>query len=171
MQVFVPYVEPYFVAQSLDKRRLNKQVLECRQIIKAINGESDAWKNHPVVKMYKNHMIWLIFYTMCLDAYRKGHLKEARRYNTVAHIYAPSFIKDWRVTSHHRARLYTKDPEYYRNVWPHLANYYIQCEENLYIVDGKTRWYKNGKLVNMGTFPDDFYGNYTWPYTRRGNKG
>lgn len=133
MQVFVPYEEPYFVAQSLDNRRLNKQVLESRQIIKAITGESEGWKKHPVVNMYKNHIIWLIFYTMCLDAYRKGHLKEAWRYNTVACIYAPSFLKDGRVTAHHRARLYTKAPEYYQKVWPHFTKlfYNYQCEENL----------------------------------------
>ena len=163
MQVFVPYVEPYFVAQTLDKRRLNKQVLECRQIIKAITSESEAWKNHPVVNMYKNHMIWLIFYTMCLDAYRKGHLKEAWRYSQTSCRYTPPFLKDERVSAHHRERLYTKNPEYYRRRWPHFTNYdYSKCEENLYIVDGKTLWYKNGKLVNVGTFPDDFYGKHTW---------
>lgn len=162
MQVFVPYVEPYFVAQSLDKRRLNKQVLEGRQIIKAITGESDAWKNHPVVKMYREHVVWLMFYTMCLDAYRKGHLKEAMRYNTMAYIYTPSFLHGM-VVAHHRARLYTKDPEYYRKVWPHFTKpfYNFQCEENLYIVDGKTLWYKDGKLVRTGDFDNNFFGEKT----------
>ena len=44
-------------AQALDNRRLNKQIIECQQILDAINGTGKGWFNHPVVHMYKNHYI------------------------------------------------------------------------------------------------------------------
>ena len=36
MQIFIPYPSPIDVAKCLDPRRLNKQILECDQIMKAI---------------------------------------------------------------------------------------------------------------------------------------
>lgn len=69
MQVFVPYDSPYRVASCLDMRRLNKQIIECRQILAAIRGESNAWKNHPCVKMYRDHTEWLEYYMFCLECY------------------------------------------------------------------------------------------------------
>lgn len=54
MQVFTPYKEPILCAQVLDKKMLNKQIIECQQIIRAIEGNK-AWHNHPVVRMYRPH--------------------------------------------------------------------------------------------------------------------
>ena len=41
MQVFTPYKEPILCAQVLDKKRLNKQIIECQQIIRAIEGNKE----------------------------------------------------------------------------------------------------------------------------------
>ena len=62
MQVFVPYPSPIDVAKCLDPKRLRKQIIECDQILKAIYGQSEAWKNHPVVKMYRPHAQFLAAY-------------------------------------------------------------------------------------------------------------
>lgn len=67
MQVFVPYRTPIECAANLDRRRQNKQIIECRQILAAIRGESNAWRNHPCVKMYRNHAEWLEYYMFCLE--------------------------------------------------------------------------------------------------------
>lgn len=40
MQVFTPYPQPFACADCLDPRRLNKQIIECKQILAAIRGES-----------------------------------------------------------------------------------------------------------------------------------
>ena len=40
MQVFI-IGTPFETAKSLDKKRLNKQIIECKQILKAIDGESN----------------------------------------------------------------------------------------------------------------------------------
>jgi hypothetical protein len=67
MQVFVPYPSPIDVAKCLDPKRIRKQIIECDQILAAINGKSQAWKNYPVVKMYKPYKSWLIRYRACLS--------------------------------------------------------------------------------------------------------
>ena len=75
MQVFVPFQDPFECAKALDSRRFNKQILECKQILKAIRGESTAWANHPCVLMYKKHADWLQMY---LNAFGKM-LEERKR--------------------------------------------------------------------------------------------
>ena len=42
-------------AKCLDNRRFNKQIIEVRQIISAIEGKTISWRNHPVTIMYKEH--------------------------------------------------------------------------------------------------------------------
>ena len=41
MQIFI-VGSPIETADTLDKRRLNKQIIECRQILAAINGTIKA---------------------------------------------------------------------------------------------------------------------------------
>lgn len=69
MQIFLPYTNIIKVAQCLDKRRLHKQIVECDQILKAIKGESEAWKNHPIVKMYSNDYAFIKLYQSILQRY------------------------------------------------------------------------------------------------------
>ena len=52
MQIFLPYKDVFETAKCLDNRRLNKQIIECRQILDAIDENSKASCNHPIVKMY-----------------------------------------------------------------------------------------------------------------------
>jgi hypothetical protein len=56
MQTFLPYSDFEATAQTLDNKRLNKQILEGYQILKVLSGasESGAWRNHPAVLMWKN---------------------------------------------------------------------------------------------------------------------
>ena len=59
MQVFIPFASPLGVARSLDIKRLRKQIIEVGQILKAIETGAGSWRNHPVVKMYRDHTDWL----------------------------------------------------------------------------------------------------------------
>lgn len=56
-------------AISLDKRRLNKQIIECHQILDTLSGKKKAWSNHPCVLQYKTDIGWLRAYKVCLNAY------------------------------------------------------------------------------------------------------
>lgn len=139
MQVFIvgTAIE---TARALDPRRLNKQVIECYQILSALDG-AKGWKAHPAVQQYKNHQQWLKNYTYCLESYRKGKLNAAEINSWNATLTRPS----WHTPEYFdqmKRRLYTKDPDYYRQ-WEHLG----KSEVNWYYVDGEWKHYKNGKII------------------------
>ena len=142
MQVFIPYPEPIKVARCLDKRRLNKQIVECKQIISAASGNSTAWANHPVVKMYKNHLEWLQLYTDVLEYYRDGREDIAIHLSKQADRGRPSWMTEALCRSH-RHRLLSKDFNYYKN-WFKL---YGLSDINYYVVDGQVLGYRNGKHI------------------------
>ena len=62
-------------AQYLDNKRLVKQILECRQILKVYERLNDgeekvAYANHPVVKFYQgNKQLVIDFGVACCDEY------------------------------------------------------------------------------------------------------
>ena len=141
MQIFLPYPEPIMVARCLDKKRLNKQIIECDNIINAITGKSTAWKNHPVVHMYSNHLDFIFNYKLCLDCYRKGDTTKALIYNKYACSAIPSFITN-DFCNQHKRRLYTKDSVHYNQF-----QQYGTSNHNWYIVDNVLLIYNNGKLV------------------------
>ena len=140
MNVFV-VGSPLETAMCLDSRRLNKQIIECKQIIKAINGETKAWANHPATLQYKNHMDWLICYTHCLEEYRGGFIENASVENQNAIKYTPDWHTEEYITQMKR-RLYTKNNNYYYQ-WKDFG----ESDINMYYVDGMWRYYKNGKQL------------------------
>lgn len=142
MQVFI-IGTPFETAESLDKKRLNKQIIECKQILKAIDGESKAWKNHPCTKQYEKHKIWLCYYLMSLGYYKEGNKEASIRYSNYANFYRPNFhTKDY--FNQMKRRLYTKDKSFY-NQWNFLGesniNWYYDNNENKFI------YYENGKKI------------------------
>ena len=131
MQIFL--VGTIFeTAVSLDKRRLNKQIIETKQILKAIFGESSYWKNHPVSKMYSKHTDWLKLYVACLEKFRDGYLDDARIISENAEEIRPLFTFDHAFIENMKRRLYTKDPNHYSQ-WAELGESYV----NLYYVDNE----------------------------------
>ena len=73
MNVFI-VGSPLETAKALDKRRLNKQIIECNQIFNAMHGEK-FWRNHPCTLQYMEHEDWLIYYTLCLENYKQGNVR------------------------------------------------------------------------------------------------
>ena len=140
MQVFVPYPSPIDVAKCLDPKRLRKQIIECDQILKAIRGESETWKNHPVVKMYQKYTQFICAYSDTLWAFLNG-LDMAVGLSEYADRYRPPFLT-YDFCDQHKRRLYTKAPELY----PQFASY-GKSDENWYFVDGEIVKYINGKRI------------------------
>lgn len=70
MQVFI-IGSPLDTAKNLDRRRLNKQIIECQQILNAIDGKTKSWSNHPCTIQYREHKSWLINYLNTLIHYRR----------------------------------------------------------------------------------------------------
>lgn len=148
MNVFIPYPSPLDCAKALwnDRLRYNKQIIECKQILDAIDG-AIPWSKHPCVLMYKEHKEWLYNYMMCFSFYRKykkGNneaFKYCCYYDNEAHKVQPTFIS--LMCIQHRKRLYTKSPELY----PQFVEYGTS-EENWYYVENQIVKYVNGKRIN-----------------------
>ena len=141
MNVFI-IGTPLETAKALDKKRLNKQIIECGQILKAIAGESTAWKNHPATKMYKYHQEWLKLYMHCLNAYRLNNINAAEHLSNYADTMRPEFHTQ-EYFDQMKRRLYTKNNEHYKQ-WESLG----ETDINWYYVDGIWKFYKNGKVIN-----------------------
>lgn len=130
MQTFLPFKDFHKSAQSLDNKRLNKQVLEGYQILKVLSNQDPnaAWRNHPAVKMWRGHegQLWLYIMAMVKEANNRGIKtdKNVENLNALHSEYknfwgykkpkwfTDPFVMD-RLTITHKANLYKKDPVYY----------------------------------------------------------
>lgn len=127
MQTFFPSSNPYISAKFLDNKRLNKQILECDQIFRALEKQASGftgrigWISHPAVRMWKNN-------TMGLKAYRDICLQEwliRGKNSTREHYFAKEALsKVWELNkphwignedfhASHRSNLLRKDPIWY----------------------------------------------------------
>lgn len=143
MQVFIVGT-PLETAQALDKLRLNKQIIECEQILDALNG-AKAWSNHPCVLQYKGHEKWLRRYKRVLEEVKSGCKEgvKCKYHDFRARETTPSFHTQ-EYFDQMKRRLYTKNPEHYKQ-WEYLGrsdeNWYWSQTENKFIK------YVNGKRV------------------------
>ena len=140
MNVFI-VGSAFCTAGDLDKRRLYKQIVECTQMLNALNGETKAWRNHPCTLQYQDHKAWLIEYQECLKAVYTKQFAKALFHSEVADEIRPEFHTE-EYFNQMKRRLYTKDKEFYSQ-WAHLGT----SEVNWYYVGGQWRYYKNGKQV------------------------
>ena len=84
MQTFVPQTDSFErIAQELDNKRLNKQVLEAWQlmlVLTSLNPQGEhrdpkGWRNHPAAKMWEGHEKALAVYAvkMCDEWLARGY--------------------------------------------------------------------------------------------------
>lgn len=127
MQTFVPFDTFKYSAQTLDNLRLNKQLLEGRQIYSILsqNKTSGGWVNHPAVKMWRNHDTALFYY---LEQIKKECAKRGiaveKNWSAIIRMHdnnwfrgdnvvMPSWWGDNKVHLSHRQNLFAKNQEYY----------------------------------------------------------
>jgi hypothetical protein len=130
MQVFMS--EDYFCdsAEVLDTKRLVKQLLEGRQIMTVLAGESTSkgWSNHPAVNMFRGYEATLYSYLRAIrqEMEDRGY-KWEKNWAVIQDIYDrnykgmkqpwPYWMKDkdqWnKVVTTHKGRLWEKDPIHY----------------------------------------------------------
>lgn len=140
MNVFI-IGTPFETAQALDRKRLNKQIIECKQILDALYDTSRGWANHPCTLQYDGNRDWLYAYLLCLASFKEMDFQAATYWSELAEsvkpqFHTPEFIEQM------RRRLYTKDPEHYAQ-WADLGT----SDMNWYFVDGEWRYYINGKRI------------------------
>lgn len=139
MQVFI-IGTPLETALALDKRRLNKQIIECKQILDALQG-NEAWGRHPAVLQYRGHEQWLRHYMTCLNSVMCGAYDVAK----IASNEADEVRPYWHCKEYYeqmKRRLFEKDEEHYKQ-WAHLG----MSDENWYFVSGEWKKYANGKKL------------------------
>jgi hypothetical protein len=142
MQTFITdSPEVGYGVEYLDQKRLVKQLLECRQIMAALAGETKGWVHHPATKMFKGNEVFLFYYAravkneMALRGY--SYEKNWAELNRLVELF------DWNVEGPdwfhndeynaivytHRGRLFEKDPGYYAQ-WSTYTDYrkHVCCE-------------------------------------------
>lgn len=127
MQTFVPFADFDESASVLDNKRLNKQLLEGRQIYDILSSQrtTGGWVNHPAVKMWRGYNTALYTYLIAIknECVRRNiqveknwnAIENMRKwdYGTGVNLVMPPWWDDERVHQSHRNNLYVKDPMYY----------------------------------------------------------
>lgn len=127
MQTFVPFTDHSKSALVLDSKRLNKQLLEGRQIYSILSSgrKTGGWVNHPAVKMWRNFDNALFAYLEAMkdECVHRGIQTDKnwsaildmhdKNWNRGSNTIMPSWWGDDRVHDSHRFNLYRKDPEFY----------------------------------------------------------
>lgn len=149
MQVFLPETTFSRSAQVLDTKRLVKQLLEGRQIMTVLAGEStsNGWKNHPAVKMFFGYEVTLYSYLVAIrDEMKSRGYKWEKNWAVIEDIYQRHYANDLQATPWwmadkevfnkivitHRGRLWEKNSEYYHEYEPEGKVFmnYVCCPEN-----------------------------------------
>lgn len=96
MNIFLPYEDNVVASvQALDDLRLNKQILECYQLLCNVGKELDGievkgYAHHPIYLHYKNHFGFLLFYcVVCLREYRWRFGKKHKLHDIVCNFTLP----------------------------------------------------------------------------------
>lgn len=128
MQTFLPYSDFGKSAEILDKKRCWKQVIEAKQIISVLEGETTAWRNHPAVRMWEGYIDALKYYFDMMLQYAKGKHNIQTKYQYILqgkftpldfrNIKYPWWLGDEDFHRAMRARLIEKDREFYLPLFP-----------------------------------------------------
>ena len=146
MNVFIPYADPFMVAETLDNKRRHKQTIECGWMM---NLQNDRTQKHPACMMWRPHHEYLKAYKACLENYRLGDMISAKQAANSAFKFIPDFLCLESLLLQHRRRLYTKDTSYYAQFYSlgeTFTNWYIliacdghyilkKTENNVYLPD------------------------------------
>lgn len=124
MQTFLPYSDYVESARVLDTRRLQKQIVECQQLLNALtNPDAKGWRNHPAALMWKGYEKSLAFYAeVCWNEWKargygpdhKSIIKIRELASTLNSTDAlPKWLGREDFHSSHRSNLLRKDFQYY----------------------------------------------------------
>lgn len=125
MQTFLPYKSFSQSAACLDFKRLNKQLVECQQILNALlTPGAKGWIHHPATLMWKGYESALVVYAAsCFFELQKrkdsSHLSMVKilelkdLYLTGKPIEYPRWLGNEEFHTSHKSNLLRKDPIYY----------------------------------------------------------
>ena len=132
MNTFLPYASYTATGSVLDNLRLNKQIVEAEQMVRALEDPGYGWQRHPAVRMWRGHYAELVRYGVAMydewqrryDAGDRGGKRDHKSGERLVQRlreavppgddYAPPpWLGDERLHASHRACLLAKDPVHY----------------------------------------------------------
>ena len=144
MQTFLS--EPTFAAsaKALDSKRLNKQLLEGRQMLNALAGNQKGFVNHPATQMWKGHEHrFLDYLNEVATEMMNRNIQWEKNHEAIVQLFDNHFLDSsyedpywWsgeskqRIITTHRANLYLKDPDYYCKYTPESIEYQQTLDTN-----------------------------------------
>lgn len=116
MQTFLPYPSFWESLDCLDYRRLGKQRVEARQILKALTDSNNGWRNHPTVRMWKGYESSLLLYSnLAIEVWmNRGYKNTMEILPIETEIIYPHWLGDESFHASHRSNLLRKNLEFYR---------------------------------------------------------
>jgi len=141
MQTFLPFPDFATTARVLDLRRLGKQRVETLQIVRAITVPGHGWRNHPAVRMWRDHLealgrygleivdawVELGFADTCAAKIRRdlataGVADPRPQLELAASGDLPPWLGDRDFHRSHQSALIRKDPDWYRPRLPEVPD-------------------------------------------------
>lgn len=120
VNTFLPYADFIKTAQALDYRRLGKQRVEAWQILRALLGLTQGWRNHPATNMWRGHERALCEYgiAICDEWINRGYKDTMRErfialHATLPMTGLPAFIGNSEFHLSHQSNLKRKDSDHY----------------------------------------------------------
>ena len=130
MQTFLPYSDFKESARVLDRQRLGKQRVEVYQLLRAINGETKGWANHPAARMWRGYEKTLVVYgtTICAEWKARGYTDNMQsrigeyfyKFSDAAD-HRPSWLGTEEFHLSHQSNLVRKFPEHYAPQFPGVS--------------------------------------------------
>jgi hypothetical protein len=163
VQTFVPFADFKKSAQILDSKRLNKQLLEGRQIyqILASGRTKGAWVNHPATKMWRRHDNALFSYLEAIkDECVSRGISTEKNWNAITDFHQQNYFRgegftlpawwgDERVHLSHRQNLYQKNSSWYGDfAYDYSMTKSTCCDRCNYFWPTHTLWY-NAELTTV----------------------
>jgi hypothetical protein len=114
MQTFLPYADFEACAKVLDRQRLGKQRAEAYQILRVLAGQSNGWRYHPAVRMWRGYENALRAYLAAMidEWVRRGYVNNLERPQVDSCVMPPWLGRNM-LHSSHRSNLLRKDPQWY----------------------------------------------------------
>lgn len=127
MNTFLPYPDFGQSARALDNKRLGKQRVEVKQILRALAGETQGWRNHPATRMWQGFEAALAEYGWyCCETWIRRGFKDSLSSYFAARLNlqcaTPPWFGDVNFHRAHRSNLIRKLPEHYGPMWPGVPN-------------------------------------------------
>lgn len=120
VNTFLPEPDIHASVKILDYRRLGKQRVETKQILRALRGETKGWVNHPAARMWRGYEGLLVRYgiSCCCEWIDRGYQDNLLPYFMGLVLDydnddPPWWFGDPAFHYSHRSNLMRKDPEYY----------------------------------------------------------